>query len=264
MKKSRTNRRKAEPRQIKIPRIKINVRWLLVPPAALAALAAAYVGAQAALSLPVTTLELSGTFQRLSPLQLEAAVADTLDRGFLGLDLRHIEQEIEALDWVDSAKLARKWPDTLAVQIVEQTAAARWGERGLLNARGELFTNDRRYQLPELPTLFGPSGSEHEIAERYLVLRDRLAAANLGLAGLAMDERGAWRIDLEGGQRIRLGKRNVGDRLDRFFGYVLPALAGELDRVRYVDMRYTNGFAVAWIDELELSRAGSSEVIGGA
>lgn len=264
MKKPRTNRRKAEPRQIKIPRIKINVRWLVVPPAMLAALATAYLGAQAALSLPVTTLELSGTFQRLSPLQLEAAVANSLDRGFLGLDLRLIEQEVEALDWVESAKLARKWPDTLAVQIVEQKAAARWGERGLLNARGELFTDDRRYQLPELPVLFGPSGSEHEVAERYLVLRDRLAAANLGLAGLAMDERGAWRIDLEGGQRIRLGKRNVGDRLDRFFAYALPALAGELDRVRYVDMRYTNGFAVAWIDELELSRARSSEVIGGA
>lgn len=263
MKKSRTNRRKAEPRQIKIPRIKINVRWLVLPPAALAALAVAYLGAQAALSVPVTTLELSGTFQRLSPLQLEAAVVDSIDRGFLGLDLRIIEQEIEALDWVDSAKLARKWPDTLAVSIVEQKAAARWGERGLLNARGELFTDDRRYQLPELPVLFGPSGSEHEVAERYLVLRDRLAAANLGLAGLVMDERGAWRIDLDGGQRIRLGKRNVTNRLDRFFGYVLPALAGELDRVRYVDMRYTNGFAVAWVDELELSRAGASEVIGG-
>jgi cell division protein FtsQ len=264
MKKSRTNRRKAEPRQIKIPRIKINVRWLVVPPAALGALAAAYIGAQAALSLPVTTLELSGTFQRLSPLQVEAAVAGTLDRGFLGLDLRRVEREIESLDWVDTAKLARKWPDTLAVRIVEHQAAARWGERGLLNARGELFTDDRRYQLPELPVLSGPSGSEHEVAERYLVLRDRLAAANLGLAGLAMDERGAWRIDLDGGQRIRLGKSNVGDRLDRFFAFVLPALAGELDRVRYVDMRYTNGFAVAWIDELELSRAGSSEVIGGA
>ena len=81
---------------------------------------------------------------------------------------------------------------------------------------------------------------------------------------MVMDERGAWRIDLDGGQRIRLGKRNVTDRLNRFFGYVLPALAGELDRVRYVDMRYTNGFAVAWVDELELSRAGASEVIGGA
>lgn len=264
MKKPRSNRRKAERRQIKIPRIKINVRWLLLPPAVLGALAAAHLGAQAALSLPVTTLELSGTFQRLTPLQLEAAVAGALDRGFLGLDLRRIEREIEALDWVDSAKLARKWPDTLAVSIVEQTAAARWGERGLLNTRGQLFTDDRRYRLPELPVLSGPPGSEHEVAERYLVLRDRLAAANLALAGLAMDERGAWSIDLDGGQRIRLGKRNVRARLNRFFSFVLPALAGQFDRVSYVDMRYTNGFAVAWIDELELSRTSATEVIGGA
>ena len=48
----------------------------------------------------------------------------------------------------------------------------------------------------------------------------------LWLAGLAMDERGAWRIDLDSGQQIRLGTDAVGERLDRFFSFVLPALAG--------------------------------------
>jgi cell division protein FtsQ len=34
--------------------------------------------------------------------------------------------------------------------------------------------------------------------------------------------------------------------MERFFDVVAPALAAEMPRVRYVDLRYTNGFAVGW------------------
>jgi cell division protein FtsQ len=262
MKRSRANRRKIEPRPLKLPRIRINLRWLIMPSAAIALLVTLFFGVQAVVSLPVNRLQIEGSFQRVTPLQVEGAVAAALDRGFLTVDLSRIQHEVENLDWVDSAELTRFWPDTLAVRIVEQQAAARWSDTGLLNVRGELFSNDRRYSLPELPVLSGPPGSEHELAERYLVLRDRLAAAGLALRGLTMDERGAWSFELEGGQEIRLGKQDVEPRLERLFSVALPALAGELNRVSYLDMRYTNGFAVAWIGELELTRANASDVLG--
>ena len=46
---------------------------------------------------------------------------------------------IEAIDWVDAVIVRRRWPGTLFVRIVEQVPAARWGDDGLLNTRGELF-----------------------------------------------------------------------------------------------------------------------------
>lgn len=262
MRRARTNRRKSMPRPIKLPRIRVNLRWLVLPPAAIGALATLFLGVQAALRLPINRLEIEGVFERIAPLQVEAAVAGALDRGFLTADLGRVRRAVEALDWVDSAEITRVWPDTLAIGLVEQKVAARWGETGVLNVRGELFSNERRYGLPELPVLSGPLGSEREVAERYLELRDRLALAGLSLRGLAMDDRGAWSLDLDGGQQIRLGKQNVEVRLARLFGLVLPALAGELNRVSYVDLRYTNGFAVAWIDALELSDANASDVLG--
>ena len=63
-----------------------------------------------------------------------------------------------------------------------------------------------------------------------------------------MDERGAWLIELAGGQEIRLGRRDVDERIYRFFDVVAPALASDLQRAKYVDLRYTNGFAVGWAD----------------
>jgi cell division protein FtsQ len=265
MKRARKNRRKSTPRQIKLPRIrlKLPLRWFVVPPAAFGALFVIIVSVRAALSLPIEELRVEGAFQRITPLQVEDAVVSALEGGFLTADLARLKRAIESLDWVDTAELTREWPNTLAVTFTEQQAAARWGSTGLLNVRGDLFSSDRRYSLPELPVLSGPSGSEHEVASRYLELRTRLSLAGLALAGLSMDDRGAWTVELAGGQRVRLGRRDVEARLDRFFSAVLPTLVNQLERLRYVDLRYTNGFAVSWLDELELSRVDSA-IVGGS
>ncbi len=114
--------------------------------------------------------------------------------------------------------------------------------------RGELFTEYSQHAFAELPSLAGPPGSERDVARRYLAVRGKLVEADLSLERLELDERGSWRLVLGGGQEIRLGRRDIDERLYRFFDVVAPALAAELKSVEYVDLRYTNGFAVGWRD----------------
>ena len=159
-----------------------------------------------------------------------------------------LRERVQELDWVDRANVGRQWPDTLIVRVTEHQAAARWGETGLLNVRGELFTENAQHSFPELPRLAGPAGSERDVARRYLAVRGKLTEADLALESLELDERGSWRLTLAGGQEIRLGRRDIDERLYRFFDVVAPALVAELPRVEYVDLRYTNGFAVGWRD----------------
>jgi len=262
----RGNRRRVESRlsRLKLPRIGLNwrkrARLVLVPPLAAAVLYGAFAGVTALLDQPVRKLVVEGTFQRVTPIQVEAAVADDLGRGFLSLDLGELRKRVKALDWVDRVNVGRAWPDTLIVHVTEHQAAARWGEEGLLNVRGQLFTEHAQHAFPELPSLAGPAGSEQEVAKRYLAVRGRLAEADLTLERLSMDERGAWSLVLGGGQEIRLGRRDIDDRLLRFFDVVAPALAGELPRVRYVDLRYTNGFAVGWRASADAALAAAASV----
>ena len=55
-----------------------------------------------------------------------------------------------------------------------------------------------------------------------------------------------WRFRLDDGTEIRLGRRETGSRTERFFAVVVPQLAPRLDDIEYVDLRYSNGFAVGW------------------
>ncbi len=258
--RSKVNRRKTVTRRPPLPAVKIHLRALLLPPAMLLLLVGVFFAAQALLDRPVKRLQLHGAFQRVTPIQIEAALAPALDRGFLSSDLGELRRRVESLDWVDEVAIARVWPDTLVVRVVEHQAAARWGENGLLNTGGELFTDESRYEFPELPHLAGPRGDERRVVSQYAAVRGRLAEANLVLHTLSMDERGAWQIELAGGQEIRLGRRDLQQRVDRFFEVVVPVLAAEMQRVSYIDLRYTNGFSVGWSTEMALQVAELREV----
>lgn len=242
----RSNRRKPKRREIKWPTVRVNWRAVALVPIAVAAAAAVVVFGQSVLDRPITRLIIEAPFQRVTAVQIEGAIGATLGRGFLSADLDALSARVEALDWVERARVLRRWPDALVVEVSEHVAAARWGESGLLNVRGVLFTADARHAFPELPSLAGPPGSERRVAELYLAVRGRLAAAHLALDKLELDERGALRFTLSTGQEIRIGREDVLARLDRFFEVATPALEGRFNDIEYVDLRYANGFAVGW------------------
>jgi cell division protein FtsQ len=199
-----------------------------------------------ALDRPVRRVQVEGSFKRVSPLEIEAAVVEVARGGLAGIDLDNVRGRIEDIDWVDRAVVQRRWPDALRVLVVEQVAAARWNDTGLLNARGELFLRNARYVPPELPLLEGPDGSEGIVAQLYLDAQGRMLEAGVRLAGVRLDARGAWELDLANGVRVRLGRLAVTERLDRFIRLAAPLVAKRSAEIGYVDMRYTNGFSVGW------------------
>ncbi|SRR5579859_368001 len=199
-----------------------------------------------ALDRPVRVISIDGSFQRVSPGQIEKAVAPFAAQGFMSLGLGDIQRAVESLPWVDHARIARRWPNGLRVTVTEQTAAARWGESGLLNTRGELFVRTASHVPAELPHLSGPAGSESQVAQRYLATQGRMLEAGMRIAALRLDERGAWELDLDCGVTVRLGRRDVDERTERFIRTASQVIAHRLTEISYVDMRYSNGFAIGW------------------
>ena len=216
------------------------------PVVMLAAVAAMLLAARVFLDHPVRNLHMEGSFQRVTPVEVQAAMAPGLEDSFLTVSLVELRGLVESLDWVKRAQVARQWPDTLVIRVTEHQVAARWGDTSLISREAEVFAGESRHMFPELPRLDGPASTERRVVERYLELQGLLGAANLTLAALSIDERGSWRMQLRGGQTIRVGRSDVEQRLDRFFHLAAPLLRNEFERVSHVDMRYTNGFSVGW------------------
>jgi len=98
----------------------------------------------------------------------------------------------------------------------------------------------------ELPRLSGPEGTESQVAQRYLSVQGRMTEVGMRIAALRLDERGAWEMDLDSGVTVRLGRRDVEERLERFIKTTSQVVAHRWSDISYVDMRYSNGFAIGW------------------
>jgi len=239
------NRRKPRAARWRPPRI--NWRALGVVLGVPAGLAGTALAALWLLNQPIETVAVAGRFQRVAPVDVERVVKAQLHgAGLLSVDLATVRRAIHTLPWVDGVSVQRAWPRGLDVLVVEQTAAARWGERGLLNTRGELFDSDERHIPPELAQLSGPAGKESLVAQRYLAAEGRLMQAGLRLTAIRLDARGAWEMDLANGVTVRLGRREVDERFEKFMNTALKLVTQRGEDIAYVDMRYTNGFAIGW------------------
>ena len=255
-------------------REKRSLRWPVLPVRRLAAVivavgvvAGTYRFSAEMLDRPIESITIEGPFQRVSALQVEEAIGPQLGAGFVSADLTRIQQDIVALPWIDDASVARRWPGRLEISLTEQVPAAVWGGRGLLNTRGDLFVSEARHLPAELPRLEGPEGSSAEVAARYLALKERLLPFGLDLREVTLDARGAWRMTLTNGVELRIGRRDVDDRIERFVSVAAEIVSSREAEIAFVDMRYGNGFTIGWkggeaVPERADAEAGPSMVAG--
>jgi cell division protein FtsQ len=247
--RQKKNCRKQTESRFRLPSINWAAKWraLAMSVGSLAVVCVVAGAATWALDQPIQSVSVSGRFQRVAPVDVERVVKQRVrGNGLLSVNLDAVRHAIHTLPWVDAVSVQRAWPRGLHVLVIEQVAAARWGETGLLNTRGELFSNDERHVPPELAELSGPEGKESVVAQRYLATRDRLIQAGLRLTAMRLDARGAWEFDLSNGVTVRLGRRQIDERFEKFISAALKLVTQRGDDISYVDMRYTNGFAIGW------------------
>ncbi len=150
--------------------------------------------------------------------------------------------EVEALPWVERASVSRHWPDALQISVTEQQAVARWKDHALVSGSGELFEVAGTAGMQGLTRLDGPEGRELEVFERWQRMRASLATQGLEIRSVALDPRGAWRLELASGLELLLGREDVSTRLERFLS--VRSDLREMNRIASIDLRYPNGLAL--------------------
>lgn len=165
---------------------------------------------------------------------------------YFSTDLVAIRDAVLASPWVESMSVQRRWPDGIRVLVVEKKAVARWGDKGFLSARGEVFHPKDEYIVADLPLLFGPVGKTAYVMEQYRAFNDRFRVLNLRVVELHLTERRTWFIKFDTGLQLILDPNQINDKLQRFLRLYTRELSPYADRIASIDLRYRNGLAVAW------------------
>lgn len=198
-------------------------------------------------TLPFSKVTVQADYRHISAERLHRFILANVSGGFFSLSAEDLKVRVmQQMPWVREVSLRRIWPGTLNIQVYERQAVAVWNGDRLLSRQGVVFQPAESTFPKGLVALDGPSGQAVLMWKRYRVMQNELTAAGLRIAEVHLSERGSWQLQLAYGPRLFLGREQVQERLQRFVAAYDRVMASGMGQMASVDLRYPNGFAIAW------------------
>lgn len=198
---------------------------------------------------PLREVVVTSPLRKVDPVALEEVGTRALSGNFFTVDLVAARQAFAGVPWVRQVELRRRWPDAIEISVEEHEAVARWqdgsGVSRLVNRHGEVFDATL---ADSLPTLVGGEGAAARMLERLREINQRLTPIDRRVAALALSARDAWRLRLDDGTAVDLGRDRQGQGLEQRLARLIatyPELRARAPLAfNTVDLRYPNGFVV--------------------
>lgn len=187
------------------------------------------------------TVQLANTPQQVDLDQVNRLVKQVVAGSFFTVDLEKTRRAFEQLPWVRKVSVRRQFPWGLEVALEEHVPMARWNGNELVNTYGEIFEGQSNLPLPDF---HGEPDTSLQVAEMYTSLGRQLETIKKSITRIKLSPRFAWQLQLDDGLVLELGRDQVPQRLARFVAVYPYSLATVNRRISYVDLRYSNGFAV--------------------
>jgi cell division protein FtsQ len=191
--------------------------------------------------VPLRDIQVTGDVAHVTREQVEAAVIGELRGNFFTVDLMQARAAFEKLPWVRKVNVRRQWPDRLEFVVEEHKPLARWGSTALVNTEGEVFEAAINITLP---VLHGPEGTALELVTRFRQFERTLNPLGKRITEIGLSPRRAWVLKLDDGMVIELGREALESKLAQFVYAYERTVARLPQPSAYIDLRYTNGFAV--------------------
>ena len=205
----------------------------------------------------VKSIRIDGDLAHNSALTIRANAAPKLAGNFFTMDLAAGRRAFESVPWVRQAVVRRVWPNRLAVQLEEHRAVAFWVNPAradevsdqLVNSFGEVFeANLGDVEEDALPTLRGPEGTSAHVLAMLGRLQPELAPEQARIEVLELSGRGSWRVELDTGAEVELGRGSDDEVIARARRFVssLPQVKQLYPQhpLLSADLRHNEGYAV--------------------
>ena len=135
------------------------------------------------------------------------------------VDVAGIRQQLLRYGWVKDARVSRRLPDTLVIDIVERRPAALWQDKqrlALIDSDGVVLDRVAVNQMPDLPLLIGPGANAQ--ARKLDTLLDAAPTMKPQLASATWIGQRRWDLSFQSGETIVLpeGEEPARDALVKF------------------------------------------------
>lgn len=200
----------------------------------------------------IQTVEVQGQVQHQSEVVMRAHLANRLKGTFININLKEVRAVVEEMPWVRHAEVHRVFPNRLRLVIEEHQGVAWWGEAQagrMVNSYGEIFEAVPDALLAaDWPELSGPDVYSGLVWSLYQNIDPMFSSLRRDIVRLEQDTQGAWRLRLDNGASIELGRGDMAELTQRTQIFVetvqgLIAQYGQRD-IESADLRYPNGYAL--------------------
>lgn len=135
------------------------------------------------------------------------------------VDVASIRNRLLQFGWVKDARVSRRLPDTLVIDIVERRPAALWQNRGqlaLIDGEGVVLDRVPIDRMPDLPLLIGPVANRQ--TQDLARLMDRVPTLKPQLASATWIGGRRWDLNFQSGEIVSLpeGERDAANALVKF------------------------------------------------
>ena len=121
------------------------------------------------------------------------------------VDVSGIRERLLQFGWVKDARVSRRFPDTLVIDIVERTPAALWqNDEGLslIDAEGVVLDRVPVSRMPDLPLLVGKGANAQAVPLERLL--DKVPALKAQLVSAKWIGQRRWDLSFQSGETVLL------------------------------------------------------------
>ena len=166
----------------------------------------------------VEKVEVRGV-ERMDELPVYNIALGQVDRSMLSVDLPKVREEMLKLGWVKDARISRRLPDTLVVDIVEREPVAVWQHEGqlhLIDVNGVVLQAVSASAMPDLPLVVGPNANRQTAGLNKLM--ENAPALKPMLAGATWVGNRRWDLRFQSGETLSLpeGEKSSASALVNF------------------------------------------------
>lgn len=167
---------------------------------------------------------------------------------FFGADLAKIHESVARLPWVEDVQVSRDWSYGVMVSVVPRKPIANFGDYQMVDASGQVFTpvDSSVSANPNLITLTAQEADAPLVMEQVHRVNTWFLPLGIQLQKVSLLPRRTWVFVFNNGLRVVVDREDTERKLYALSEVLLDKYQDKLKLMQSVDLRYKDGFAIAW------------------